>query len=91
MKKYRPTIMEECLVQRKTSLADSRELRVKSAVKQLVVQISHAVLQAPEKSGMWSYEPLPAMPSCSLGDINQHLPATESRCKGTNLRTNATR
>lgn len=35
--------MEECFVQCKTILGDSPELRVKSAVKQLVVQISHGV------------------------------------------------
>lgn len=90
LRKKTEALLWKCFTQCKTSLAGSPELRVKSAVNQLAVPVSCEVPWAPSKYRMWSSEPLPAMPSCSLGGKNQQSPATESRSKGANLISNTT-
>lgn len=55
--------MEVCFVQRKTSLADSPELRVKSAVEQLAVQTNRHVPWVPKFAECgavsWHCQPCP--------------------------------
>lgn len=84
-------MMEVCFVQCKTSLADSPELRVKSAGRTAGSADLPSCSLGSQICRMWSCElALPARPSSNLGGVNQQPPASESRSQGTDLRTNTT-
>lgn len=71
--------MGECFVQCQTSLADSPELRVKSAVKQLAVPISRDV--SPGSPKMWNAELQATASPAQLQSGRQKSAASSYRIK----------